>query len=188
VSSQIQSLPGNNFIESPVPLAHVQKVQSSSLFSDELGFCEYFCHLCLFFSDLLAFWENSVSPCLSAPRLTPSPTRMLVTPIFETCSQRDIGRQGNWRFITKKNTSFKHPTHKIRRQGKQESFVFTDWMFLSSSSKKSMELKGIPVCVWIIWKWSVLWVQLANISWKVRKNHSPCKPNKGVVPLDDRWI
>jgi len=26
----------------------------------------------------------------------------------------------------KKNTRFKDPTHKIRRQGKQESFIFTD--------------------------------------------------------------
>lgn len=46
----------------------------------------------------------------------------------------------------------------------------TAWMFLFSSSKKSIELKGTPVLVWILWKWSVLCVQLEKISCISRKS------------------
>uniref|UniRef100_A0A2P2MNH9 Secreted protein n=1 Tax=Rhizophora mucronata TaxID=61149 RepID=A0A2P2MNH9_RHIMU len=60
------------------------KGQSCTFLSDELEFCVNFNHFCLFFSAAFTFCENFVSPCLSAPRLTPFPTRMLVTPIFET--------------------------------------------------------------------------------------------------------
>jgi hypothetical protein len=39
----------------------------------------------------------------------------------EILEDREIGGS-----LQKKITRFKDPTHKIRRQGKQENFVFTD--------------------------------------------------------------
>ncbi|MFS7997955.1 hypothetical protein Hanom_Chr12g01148051 [Helianthus anomalus] len=42
-------------------------------------------HLFLSFFDELGPLENCVSPCLKAPRVTPLFTKMLVTPILETC-------------------------------------------------------------------------------------------------------
>ena len=49
--------------------------------------------------------------------------------------------------------------------------IFTDSIFLSSSSKKSMELKGTPVLLWILWKCSVLCDQLENISWAIQRRY-----------------
>ena len=52
-------------------------------------FLQYFVrHFCLFFSVVFQFCENFVSPSLSAPRFTPFPTKMLVTPIFEICEAK----------------------------------------------------------------------------------------------------
>lgn len=39
----------------------------------------------------------------------------------------------------------------------------------SSSSKKSISVYGMWVLLLILWKWSVLWFQLENISWNIRK-------------------
>lgn len=67
---------------------------------DDFDFWEYFVrHLFRFFSAVSAFWENTISPCLNAPRFTPFPTERLVTPIFETCNKA-IGFER-----TKKETS-----------------------------------------------------------------------------------
>lgn len=64
-----------------------QKIHFYSFLSDDSGFWENFVrHLCLFFSTIFQFSVNFVSPSRNAPRFTPLPTRMLVTPIFETYS------------------------------------------------------------------------------------------------------
>lgn len=130
--------------------------------SDEAAFPEYLLRQTfLFFSIVLWFWENSVSPCLSAPSVTPSPTKMLVTPILETCLNTKII---NHIKQTRCKSSRKHGQKKV------VLFLLTDLMFLSSSSKKSMSVNGTPVLVCIFWKCSVLWVQLENISLATNKD------------------
>lgn len=42
-------------------------------------------YLRLFLFEEMVLWAKFVKPCLRAPRVTPSPTKMLVTPMFETC-------------------------------------------------------------------------------------------------------
>jgi hypothetical protein len=68
-------------------------------------------------------------------------------------------------------------------------------MFLFSSSKKSIELKGTPVLEWIFWKWSVLCVQLEKISCTIRlkrkmpliRYHSEERWRKRTVVYHHTW-
>lgn len=90
--------------------------------SDEAAFPEYLLRQTfLFFSIVLWFWENSVSPCLSAPSVTPSPTKMLVTPILETCLN------------TKRINHIKQTRCKSSRKHgqKKSSFIFINWFNVS---------------------------------------------------------
>lgn len=78
----------NEFNVSEIRTTKSLKMEKSLLiqwFSEEVvGFCEKLRHLCLFFSNVDLFCWNLESPCLRAPRSTPSSTKILVTPIFET--------------------------------------------------------------------------------------------------------
>lgn len=119
-------------------------------------------HFCLFFCEAFQFREDCVRPSLNDPRFTPSPTKMLVTPpILDTYDNnymimimmiQRIKHKMKWEWVCK--------------------LCITAWMFIFSSSKKSMELKGTPALEWILWKWSVLCVQLEYIiSWTKKINN-----------------
>lgn len=133
------------------------------------------------------FWENSENPCLKASRFIPLSTKILVTPIIDTCKKYSTGLDNNTKFQFQPcqavNSSFatRHSKTLIiqyllifaqAKSEKRNKMKIKSWkgsegtasMFLFSSSKKSIELKGTPVFRWILRKWSVLWDQLEKIS------------------------
>ena len=109
---------------------HIRITSGNNLFQNSIQFC-------LVFPDEAEFWENFVSPCLNAPIFNPLPTKMLVTPILETCQFQVIQIS-------------------VNKEEEMLDAIFTESIFLSSSSKKRMELKGTPV-LWILWKCCLVW-------------------------------